>query len=31
MNHEISLIVALDRNRMIGHEGRLPWYLPDDL
>ena len=31
MNHELSLIVALDRNRMIGHEGNLPWHLPDDL
>ncbi|WP_067562704.1 type 3 dihydrofolate reductase [Halofilum ochraceum] len=31
MKHELSLIVALDRNRMIGHEGRLPWHLPDDL
>ncbi len=31
MKHEISLIVALDRNRVIGHEGRLPWHLPDDL
>ena len=31
MNHEISLVVAMDRNRVIGHEGRLPWHLPDDL
>lgn len=31
MNHAISLVVAMDRNRVIGHEGRLPWHLPDDL
>ena len=31
MKHELSLIVALDRNRGIGHEGRLPWHLPNDL
>ncbi len=31
MNHEISLVVAMDRNRVIGHQGALPWYLPDDL
>lgn len=31
MKHDLSLIVALDRNRVIGHEGRLPWHLPDDL
>jgi dihydrofolate reductase len=28
---EISLIVALDRNYAIGHNGEMPWHLPDDL
>lgn len=28
---EISLIVALGRNRVIGVDGELPWHLPDDL
>jgi dihydrofolate reductase len=27
----ISLIAAMDRNRLIGAENRLPWYLPADL
>ena len=27
----LSLFVALDRNQLIGHEGRLPWHLPADL
>jgi dihydrofolate reductase len=27
----VSLIVALDRNRLIGAGGRLPWHLPADL
>lgn len=27
----ISLIVAHDKNRVIGHENKLPWYLPGDL
>lgn len=27
----ISLIVAHDQNRVIGHENKLPWYLPGDL
>ena len=27
----ISLIVAMDRNRGIGIENRLPWRLPDDM
>ena len=27
----ISLIVAADDNDIIGREGRLPWYLPEDL
>lgn len=31
MNHEVSLIAAMDRNRAIGAGGRLPWHLPDDL
>jgi dihydrofolate reductase len=26
-----SLIVAMDRQRVIGYEGRLPWHLPADL
>jgi len=26
-----SLIVAMDRNRVIGNGGRLPWHLPADL
>lgn len=31
MNHEISLIAAMDRNRVIGADGDLPWHLPADL
>lgn len=27
----ISLIAAMDRNRVIGKKGTLPWYLPADL
>lgn len=27
----ISLIVAMDENHAIGVQGRIPWYLPDDL
>ncbi len=27
----ISLIAALDRNYAIGHDGAMPWHLPDDL
>jgi len=27
----VSLIVAMDRNRIIGRAGALPWHLPDDL
>ncbi|HMB15527.1 MAG TPA: dihydrofolate reductase [Pelovirga sp.] len=27
----ISLIAAMDRNRVIGHAGALPWHLPADL
>jgi dihydrofolate reductase len=27
----VSLIVAMDRNRVIGHRGRVPWHLSDDL
>jgi len=30
-NAPASLIVAMDRRRVIGHEGRLPWHLPADL
>ena len=29
--HRVSLIVAMDRQRVIGHEGRLPWHIPEDL
>ena len=31
MNHTVSLVVAMDRNRVIGQGGGLPWRLPDDL
>lgn len=32
MSHPgLSLIVAMDRNRVIGRDGALPWHLPDDL
>lgn len=27
----LSLIVAMDRNRLIGSEGGMPWHLPADL
>jgi dihydrofolate reductase len=27
----ISIIVAYANNRVIGHGGKIPWYLPDDL
>lgn len=27
----ISLVAALDRNRVIGIRGQIPWHLPDDL
>jgi len=27
----VSLIVAMDRNRVIGHQGKVPWRLPADL
>jgi dihydrofolate reductase len=27
----LSIIVAMDANRVIGHENRLPWHLPADL
>ncbi|HEX4895935.1 MAG TPA: dihydrofolate reductase [Solimonas sp.] len=27
----LSLIAAMDRNRLIGREGQLPWRLPNDL
>jgi dihydrofolate reductase len=27
----IALIAAMDRNRIIGHAGTLPWHLPADL
>jgi dihydrofolate reductase len=28
---QLSLIVAMDENRVIGRDGKLPWHLPDDL
>lgn len=28
---KISLVVAMDRNRLIGNDGELPWRLPADL
>ncbi len=28
---KVSVIVATDRNRLIGAQGRLPWHLPADL
>jgi dihydrofolate reductase len=28
---QISLIVAMSTNRVIGRNGEIPWYLPDDL
>jgi len=31
MSSTISLIAAMDRNRVIGHQGELPWRLPNDL
>jgi dihydrofolate reductase len=27
----IALVAALDRNLAIGHDGAMPWHLPDDL
>ncbi|MDZ7829294.1 MAG: type 3 dihydrofolate reductase [Halofilum sp. (in: g-proteobacteria)] len=31
MSSKISLIAAMDRNRVIGRDGELPWRLPNDL
>jgi len=31
MSSTISLIAAMDRNRVIGRQGELPWRLPHDL
>lgn len=31
MRHTISLVAAMDRNRVIGRDGALPWRLPGDL
>lgn len=31
MSAHITLIAAMDDNRLIGREGQLPWRLPDDL
>ena len=31
MTHTLSLMVAMDRNRVIGVDGGLPWHLPADL
>ncbi|MEG1969746.1 MAG: dihydrofolate reductase [Burkholderiaceae bacterium] len=28
---QVSLIVARARNSVIGHQGRMPWHLPEDL
>ena len=28
---DISIIVAMDENRVIGADGGIPWHLPDDL
>ena len=28
---KLSLIAALGRNRVIGHQGRIPWDLPEDM
>jgi len=30
-SREISIIVAMTPNRVIGHNGEMPWYLPSDL
>jgi dihydrofolate reductase len=31
MNHTISLVAAMNRDRVIGAEGAMPWHLPNDL
>ena len=31
MGFSISLIVAVSENGVIGHNGRLPWRIPEDL
>lgn len=31
MSVELTVIVAMDRNRVIGRDGDLPWHLPNDL
>jgi len=30
-NRRISIIVAASANNVIGDDGELPWYLPEDL
>ena len=31
MKSKICAIVAMDENRVIGHEGKLPWHIPEDM
>lgn len=31
MTIPLAIIVAMGRNRVIGHNGKLPWYLPRDM
>ena len=31
VTHSVSLIVAMANNHVIGHNGALPWHLPQDL
>jgi dihydrofolate reductase len=31
LSRRISFVLAFDRNKVIGRDGRLPWRLPDDM